>query len=155
MCMPHMHPSHLLGGMDIGGAASFLVWRPSWLVTSSSCESFSWVRHLILWGTNQVQTNLSVQTMKTPIWIIGSISKGYEGLDKFTIWIRPWIIGQSHFCKSLLPPLYTRPLGCWSDDPDWSFHILYGEVGLHLICSRFYTRTDSYILRFIITFHAS
>ena len=27
------------------------------------------------------------------------------------------------------------PLGCWSDDPDWSFHSFHGEIGLHLIRS--------------------
>ena len=24
------------------------------------------------------------------------------------------------------------PLGCWSNDSDWSFHSLHEEVGLHL-----------------------
>jgi len=79
-------------------------------------------------------TNLSVQTMKTSIWVIGSTSKGYVRLGNFTIWTCPWI-GQSHFCKSPLPPLCAPPLGCWSDGPDWSFYSLHGVVGLHLICS--------------------
>ena len=46
---------------------------------------------LIYKATYQVQTNISVQTMKTSIQIIGSTFKGYGGLSNFTIWTRPWI----------------------------------------------------------------
>ena len=34
-------------------------------------------------------------------------------------------------CKITQSPI---PLGCWSNDSDWRFHSLHGEVGLHLIC---------------------
>ena len=38
-----------------------------------------------------MQTSLSMQTMETSIWVIGSTSKGHGGLSNFTIWTRPWI----------------------------------------------------------------
>ena len=44
-------------------------------------------------------------------------------------------LGNHTFANPPFPPLCTPPLGCWSDGPDWSFHSLNGEVGLHLICS--------------------
>ena len=37
----------------------------------------------------QVQTNLSMQTIETSIWVIRSTSKGHEGLGNFTIETRP------------------------------------------------------------------
>ena len=30
---------------------------------------------------------------------------------------------------------FSMPLGCWSDDLDWSFHSLHREIGLYLIRS--------------------
>ena len=40
------------------------------------------------------------------------------------------IQGRGLDCKITQSPI---PLGCWSNDSDWSFHNLYREVGLHLI----------------------
>ena len=129
---------------------TLLQWRLEWFIFSCECLIFicnfrvcfrvrdtrriHCLHGIFMSGTYQVQTNLSVQTMETSIWAIGSIFKGCGGLDNFTIWTRPWI-GYSHFCKSHLPPLHP-PLGCWSTDSDWSFHSLHVDVVLHLICSR-------------------
>jgi len=72
--------------------------------------------------------------METLIWAIGSTFKwrgagGWEG--RFAkMWLPNPRVGPD--CKITQSPM---ALGCWSDDPDWSFHSLHEELGLHLICS--------------------
>ena len=96
--------------------------------------SFSFQIFVFTLGTYQVQTNLSVQTMKTSIWVIRSTSKGRcaerwdGGFAKVCL---PNRRGGPD-CKIIQSPI---PLGCWSNDLDSSFQILHEEVGLHLICS--------------------
>ena len=56
------------------------------------------------------------------------------------------------FAKVWLPNLRAGPyckitqfsmsLGCWSDDLDWSFHSLHREIGLHLIRSLKYIKSN-------------
>ena len=82
--------------------------------------------------THQLQTNISVQTMETSIWVIRSTSKG-RGAERWEggfakVWLPNPMAGPD--CKITQ---FSIPLGCWSNDLDWSFHNLHGEVGLHLI----------------------
>ena len=37
---------------------------------------------------------------------------------------------------------FSMSLGCWSDDLDWSFHSLHREIGLHLIRSLKYIKSN-------------
>ena len=85
-------------------------------------------------GTYQVQTNLSVQTMKTSIWAIGSTSKGRGALGWEEGFAKVWLLNPrtGPDCKITQSLIL---LGCWANDSDWSFHSLHGEIGLHLICS--------------------
>ena len=85
-------------------------------------------------GTYQVQTNLSVQTMKTSIWTIKSTSKE-RGAERWEggfakVWLLNPKTGPD--CKIIESPM---PLGYWYDDADWSFHSLHGEIGLRIIHS--------------------
>ena len=78
----------LFGLHDLGGPLS--KGGPRWFLFVGSfyrwfLGSFVVSRGSHGWGTYQVQTNHSVQTMKTSICVIGSTSKGYEGLGNFTI----------------------------------------------------------------------
>jgi len=92
-------------------------------------------------GTYQVQTNHSVQTIETSIWAIRSTSKR-RGAERW----------EGGFAKVWLPNPRTGPdckitqshipLGCWSNDSDWSFHSLHGEVG-YPVCRTQYVQTCS------------
>ena len=82
--------------------------------------------------TYQVQTNLSMQTIETSIWVIRSTSKG-RGVERWEggfakVWLPNPRAGSNY--KITQSPI---PLEYWSNDSDWSFHSLHGEVDLHLI----------------------
>ena len=80
-----------------------------------------------------MQTNIFVQIMEISIWAITSTSKGrgakrWEGdLQKCD-----YPIQKRADCKITQ---FLIPFGCWSNDSDWNFYCLHGDVGLHLIYS--------------------
>ena len=81
-----------------------------------------------------MQTNLSMQTMQTSIWTIGSTSKGrgageWEG-EFAKVWLPNPRVGLD--CKITQ---FHVPFGYWSDGPDWSFHSLHEDDSLHMIHS--------------------
>ena len=109
---------------------------PSWIWTSVDISSTNLQSFLIIYGTYQVQTDLSVQTMQTLIWTAGSTSKGRRrGSGRGDLQKCAQSKG-GRLIVELNNPLMS--LGCWSGGPDWSLHGLHEKVGLHLICSPSY-----------------
>ena len=121
-----------------------LIWTPNSMVLFFLFFSKIMFFHLLLFicmiisivleGTYQVQTNLSVQTVQTSIWATRSTSRrrrgggrGYFQKCDYPIQVRAKISNHPS----------TSSLGCWSGGSDWSLHDLHGEVGLHLICCLF------------------
>jgi hypothetical protein len=78
-----------------------------------------------------------MQTMKTSIWVTRSWSKGElmggGRRDLQSSWEVGGVICKGDFANHSSHLLWT-PVRSTSLDSDWSFHILHGEVGFHLIC---------------------
>ena len=85
-------------------------------------------------GTYHVQTNLSVQTMETLIWIIGSTSKGHGGFSNFTIWTYTWI-GNHTFANPPSHPSAPLPLDV---DPmaQIEVSIVLAQIEVSIVCMK-------------------
>ena len=85
--------------------------------------------------------------METSIWAIRSTSKG-RAVERWERgFAKVWLLNPrtGSDCKIAQSPI---SIGCWSDGPDWSFHNLHGDVGLHLIRShRWYPLTISLFMQ--------
>jgi hypothetical protein len=102
---------------------------------------------LMYWGTYLVETNISVQTMKTSIyatrsWFNWELMRGGRGDLQISKEVGEVICkGAFEIYSSHLLWMLPRSISCGSD---WSFHSLHGEVGFHLICCLIYCcQTDN------------
>ena len=102
--------------------------------------------HLIIWNQLSASKNLiELQNLVIDLGnALGANQPFRANYENFNLGHRINIQGEGHRRVGAGPDWKITqspmPLGCWSDGPDWSFHSLHGEVGLHLIYShRFIT----------------
>ena len=107
----------------------------TWLSNSIAltCDTEEVFFEVLFMGTYQVQTNLSVQTIKTSIWTIRSSSKG-RGAERWEGgFVKVWLPNNPRAGPDYKITQSPIPFGCWFNDSDWSFHSLHREIGLHMI----------------------